>query len=98
MLTEQERESVAAAVRQAEKGLSAEIVTCVVEESSPYPEAAWKGAAAGLALGCAAVLLRDFVRPIWLPASALVWLPAAGLAGAALGRWCRPVRRALLGD
>jgi len=96
-LDEEGRARVAAAVKAAEEGLTAEIVTCVVEESGPYPEAAWAGAAAGLALGCAAVLLRDLARPIWLPAAAVAWLPVAGLAGAAFARWCRPARRFLIG-
>jgi putative membrane protein len=98
MLSPEERERVRAAVDKAEKALSAEIVPCVFAQSSAYPEATWAGAAAGAALACAALFLADAASPLWLPTSTLVLLvPAAGLLGAALGRWCRPVKRFLIG-
>lgn len=98
MLTEKDRKAVAEAVKKAEAGLSAEIVPCVYAQSSPYPESVWGGAAVGMALAVAALLLADRIQPFWTPLSRLIlWVPAAGLLGAALGRWCGPVRRALIG-
>ena len=98
MLTTEERERIRAAVAQAEAGLSAEIVPCVYAQSSPYPEALWAGAGAAVSLACAALFLTDIFRTLWLPLSTLIlWVPAAGLVGAGLGRWCKPVKRFLIG-
>lgn len=98
MLNENERARVRAAVEKAEAGLAAEIVPCVYEQSSPYPETVWAGGAAAVAVACGALFLSDMIRPIWLPLSTLIlFVPAAGLAGAALGHWCGPVKRLLLG-
>ncbi|MBI3288167.1 MAG: hypothetical protein HYZ74_01470, partial [Elusimicrobia bacterium] len=97
-LDEAGRQRVAEAVRKAEAGLTAEIVPCVFDQSSPYPETFWGGAAAGMALAAAALILLDLARPVWLPLSKLLMLvPAAGAAGAALGCWCAPFKRALIG-
>jgi len=98
MLTPQERERVRAAVDAAEKTVAAEIVPCAFAQSSAYPETVWAGAACGAALACGAFLVADLARPVWLPVSALmVAVCAAGIAGAALGRRCRPVMRFFLG-
>jgi len=98
MLNENERARVRAAVEKAEAGLAAEIVPCVYEQSSPYPETVWAGGAAAVAVACGVLFLSDMIRPIWLPLSTLIlFVPAAGLAGAALGHWCGPVKRLLLG-
>jgi|CXWL01.1.fsa_nt_gi putative membrane protein len=97
-LNASEREQVARAVRKAEASLSAEIVPCVFEQSSPYPETLWGGAAAAMSLAVAAILLIDELHPLWMPTSSLLlWVPAAGLVGAALGRWCAPIKRLLIG-
>ncbi|HEX4048661.1 MAG TPA: TPM domain-containing protein [Elusimicrobiota bacterium] len=98
MLNESERALVRAAVDKAEAGLAAEIVPCVFAQSSPYPETTWAGAAAAVALACGAMFLTDLVHPLWQPLSTLIlFVPAAGLLGAALGRWCGPVKRFLIG-
>ncbi|MFI5363785.1 MAG: TPM domain-containing protein [Elusimicrobiota bacterium] len=98
MLSESERARVRAAVEKAESGLSAEIVPCVFSQSSPYPETTWAGAAAAVGLACGALFLSDVVHPLWLPLSTLIlFVPAAGFVGAALGHWCRPVKRFLIG-
>jgi putative membrane protein len=98
MMTPEDREKVRAAVAKAEAGLTAEIVPCVFAQSSPYPESIWAGAGAGMSLAVAALFLLDVFHPVWMPLSRLIlWVPAAGLLGAALGRWCRPARRALIG-
>lgn len=98
MLSESDREKVRAAVAKAESGLTAEIVPCVFEQSSPYPETLWGGAAAGMAAAVAILLLIDVFHPLWVPLSRIIlWVPAAGLIGAALGRWCGPAKRLLIG-
>lgn len=98
MMTSEGREKVRAAVTKAEAGLTAEIVPCVFEQASPYPEAIWAGAGAGMSLAVAALFLLDVFHPIWVPLWRLIlWVPAAGLLGAALGRWCGPAKRALIG-
>ena len=99
MLSSEERNRIRAAVEKAEASLAAEIVPCVFAQSSPYPETVWAAAAAAVGIACAVLFLLDFFRPIWLPISALIlWVPAAGLAGAALGHWCAPVKRFLIGS
>ena len=98
MLSDNDRARVRAAVEKSEADLAAEIVPCVFAQSSPYPETVWAGAAAAVALICGALFLIDVARPIWLPLSTLIlFVPAAGLAGAALGRWCAPFKRLLIG-
>src|SRR5258708_6905711 len=99
MLSESERARVRAAVDDAESGLAAEIVPCVFAQSSPYPEATWAGAAAAVGLACGALFLTDVLHPVWLPLSTLIlFVPAAAFVGAALGRWCRPFKRILIGS
>ena len=98
MLNENERARVRAAVDKAEEGLAAEIVPCVFAQSSPYPETVWAGAAAAVGLACGALFLSDVFHPLWLPLSTLIlFVPAAGIAGAAAGRWCAPLKRLLIG-
>jgi putative membrane protein len=98
MLSEDERARVRAAVDKAEAGLAAEIVPCVFAQSSPYPETTWAGAAAAVGAACGALFLTDVVHPLWLPLSTLIlFVPAAAFVGAALGHWCPPVKRFLIG-
>jgi putative membrane protein len=98
MLSESERARVREAVDKAEAGLAAEIVPCVFAQSSSYPETTWAGAAAAAGLASGALFLTDAVHPLWLPLSTLIlFVPAAAFVGAALGRWCGPVKRFLLG-
>ena len=98
MMTPEDREKVCAAVAKAESCLTAEIVPCVFEQSSPYPESIWAGAGAGMSLAVAALFLLDIFHPLWMQLSQLIlWVPAAGLLGAALGRWCGPAKRTLIG-
>src|SRR5579885_423081 len=98
MLREDERARVRAAVEKAEKGLAAEIVPCVFARSSPYPETVWAGACAAVGLACGALFLLDVFHPIWRPLSTLILIvPAAGVVGAAAGRWWKPFQRLLIG-
>ncbi len=97
-MTSEDKEKVRAAVAKAESVLRAEIVPAVFTQSSPYPESVWAGAGAGMSLAVAALFLLDIFHPLWLPLSRLIpWVPAAGLVGAMLGRWCLPIKRALIG-
>jgi putative membrane protein len=90
---------VRAAVDKAESELAAEIVPCVYAQSSPYPETTWAGAAAAAGLACGALYLIDVFHPLWTPLTTLILVvPAAAFVGAALGRWCGPVKRFLLGS
>jgi putative membrane protein len=99
MLNESERARVRAAVDKAEAGLAAEIVPCVFAQSSPYPETTWAGAAAAVGSACGALFLTDVLHPLWLPLSTLIlFVPAAAFVGAALGHWCRPIKRFLIGS
>lgn len=98
MLSPEERARVRAAVDAAEASLAAEIVPCAFAQSSSYPETTWAGAACGAAAACAAFGVADLFKPVWLPvASLMLAVCAAGIAGAALGRWCAPVKRLFLG-
>jgi putative membrane protein len=98
MLSENERARVRAAVEKAEENLAAELVPCVYAQSSEYPETVWAGAAAAVGVACGVLFLTDVFRPVWLPLSTLIlFVPASGLAGAALGRWCAPFKRLVIG-
>jgi putative membrane protein len=99
MLTPDDRSRIRAAVDKAEASLAAEIVPCVFRESGHYPETIWAGAAVGAALAAAALLLADVLAvgawwPLWRSA---LCVPAAGLVGAALGRWVPPLKRFFIG-
>ena len=87
------RARVTEAVRRAEARSRGQIVPVVVEKSDPYPEARFRGALLGAALGTLAVLALD------LPLT-LVELPlvqgAAGLLGGLLAMW-DPLERRLVG-
>ena len=99
MLSETDRARVRDAVTKAEADLAAEIVPCVFAQSSPYPETTWAGASAAVGLVCAGLFLTDVFHPLWIPLSTFIlFVPAAGLAGAALGHWCAPVKRFLIGS
>lgn len=96
-----ELESIRAAVAEAEKRTSGEIVPYFVEESDAYPGALWKGTAlgafAGALLAEAVFFLGDFwggLIPLWIA------LPAAagGAAGFLLTAWVPAVRRWMAGD
>ncbi|UPT74314.1 MAG: TPM domain-containing protein [Elusimicrobiota bacterium] len=85
-------------MKKAEAGLAAEIVPCVFAQSSPYPESIWAGAGVGMSLAVAVLFLADVYAPPWQPlARQILWVPAAGLAGALLGRWFAPLKRGLIG-
>lgn len=61
MFTAEERERIAAAVKEAEQHTSGEIVPCIVAQCDEYEEAGWRGGAAAAFLAFAAFFcLRSF--------------------------------------
>jgi putative membrane protein len=77
-----DRENIAAAVREAERKTSGEIVPYVVGQSDAYEEAEWK---CGSLLGAAALATFSIIfsyTSIWLPLSVAELVIAALLAGA----------------
>jgi putative membrane protein len=94
-------EAIRAAVAEAEKKTSGEIVPYFVEESDGYPSAIWKGIAlgafAGALLAEAIYFLGDFwggLIPLWIA------LPAAagGAVGFLLAAYVPAVKRWMAGD
>jgi putative membrane protein len=92
-------EAVARAVSAAEERTSGEIVTYVVEECDPYPEAAWLGGLCGALLATTGAAAAHMILGAWGP-SLLVWslLPALGgaLLGLVAGDRVAPLRRLLV--
>ncbi len=90
---EDARARIEAAVRDAEARTTGEIVPVVVEKSSGYPEARYRGALLGAALATAIVLALHL--PLTLAELPLVQL-AAGAVGALVALW-DPAERLLAG-
>jgi putative membrane protein len=101
LLSDADLEAVRAAVAEAEKRTSGEIVPYVVPVSDGYPNALWKGAAFG---GLAGPLLALAFLHLWdLWGTHLeLWITVPAAAGAALGfllaAFVPPVKRWLAGD
>jgi putative membrane protein len=91
--TEEARARVEAAVREAETRSRGQVVPIVVEKSSGYPEARYRGAVLGAALATVVVLALRL--PLTLAELPLVQL-AAGLTGALVALW-DPIERVLAG-
>ena len=93
-----ELEGIRDAVAQAELRTSGEIVTYIVGECDGYPEAAWRGAAAGaligLGIGSVAPLFVDLWLPVvwWIVVPTLIMMLLGYVAGAKVP----PVRRWLV--
>ncbi|HSB18692.1 MAG TPA: TPM domain-containing protein [Anaeromyxobacteraceae bacterium] len=87
------RARIEAAVRDAESRSQGQIVPVVVAKSAGYPEARYRGAFLGAALGTAAVLL---LRLPLAPAELLLVQAAGGLLGGLVALW-DPVERLLAG-
>jgi putative membrane protein len=95
-----DREAIRAAVQEAEKRTSGEIVPYVVERSDVYESALWKGAALGALLGPMVALALYRWSDIWgVPMGVWIALPAP--VGGAIGyllSLLHPVRRWMAGE
>lgn len=88
-----------AAVAEAERGTSGEIVPYLVPASDDYSGAAWKGAALGALAAALAAWALHRLGDFW-GASRFLWMVAPPAAGAALGYLAAhlpPLRRFLAG-
>lgn len=98
--TQADLDAIRAAVGEAERRTSGEIVPYVVDRSDDYPTAAWKGAALGAILGPLVALAIHRWSSIWgIPVDWWIALPAP--VGGALGYLLSllpPVRRWMVGD
>jgi putative membrane protein len=94
-----DREAIRAAVQEAERRTSGEIVPYVVERSDVYENALWKGAALGALLGPMVALALYRWSDIWgVPMGVWIALPAP--LGGAIGyllSLLHPVRRWMVG-
>ncbi len=101
LFSDSEMTAIRAAVEEAEKRSSGEIVPYVVPASDAYPNALWKGAAFGALAGplLALALLRFW--DLWGTHLEL-WIALPAAAGAAIGlllaAFVPPVKRQLAGD
>jgi putative membrane protein len=97
--TAADREAVRAAVEEAERGTSGEIVPYVVAASDGYASALWKGAALGALFGPLVALASLRLGGLW--AGQLdFWLSLPAAAGGAAGyllAFLPPVKRLLAG-
>jgi putative membrane protein len=101
LFSPEDRERIRAAVQEAEKTTSGEIVPYVVAESDPYPEATWRGGALlGAAVLGVVALLHDTL--VILSLVTLTHTVLAGFVGFALGalvvRWIPALKPHLADD
>ncbi len=98
--TASDLQAIQAAVREAEKRTSGEIVPCAVAHSDHYEAAAWKGAALGAFAAVVAAAAARYFGDFW-GAPALGWIALPPLIGGAFGyaaaALVRPLKLALAG-
>jgi putative membrane protein len=101
VFSDAEMAAVRAAVTEAEKRTSGEIVPYVVPASDAYPNALWKGATLGALAGPLLALALHRLWDLWGTHLEL-WVTAPAAAGAAIGfllaAFVPPVKRWLAGD
>ena len=101
LFSDAEMAAVRAAVAEAEKRTSGEIVPYVVPASDAYPNALWKGATLGALAGPLLALALHRLGDLWGTHLDL-WITAPAAAGAAIGfllaAFVPPVKRWLAGD
>jgi putative membrane protein len=98
--TASDLQAIEAAVHEAEKGTSGEIVPCAVAHSDHYEAAAWKGAVLGAFAAVVVAAAARYFGDFWgFPA--LGWIVLPPLIGGALGyaaaAMVRPLKLALAG-
>jgi len=94
-------EAIRAAVAEAEKRTSGEIVPYVVEESDGYPSALWKGTALGAFAGALVAEMVYFLGNFWgglLPLWIALPSAAGGAVGFLLSAYVPAVKRWMAGD
>lgn len=101
LLSDTDLEAVRAAVAEAEKRTSGEIVPYVVPASDAYPNSLWKGAAFGGLTGPLLALAFLHLWDLW-GSHLELWITLPAAAGAAVGfllaAFVPPVKRWLAGD
>jgi putative membrane protein len=101
LFSDAEMAAVRAAVAEAEKRTSGEVVPFVVPASDAYPNALWKGATFGALAGPLLALALHRFWDLWGTQLDL-WITAPAAAGAAIGfllaAFVPPVKRWLAGD
>jgi putative membrane protein len=100
LFSETDLQRIKAAVQEAEKSTSGEIVPYLVDRSDDYEEAEWRGGALLGALTLLAVTAEHLVSNSWLPLDFAMVLLAAILAfplGVFLTRFVPSVKRVLAG-
>jgi putative membrane protein len=101
LFSDAEMAAVRAAVAEAEKRTSGEIVPYVVPASDAYPNALWKGATFGALAGPLLALALHRLWDLWGTRLDL-WITAPAAAGAAIGfllaAFVPPVKRWLAGE
>lgn len=81
---EADREAIRAAVEEAERRTSGEIVPYVVPASDAYPNASWRGAALGAMAAPLAAWAMHHLADLW-GGQLFVWMVLPAAVGAALG-------------
>ncbi len=98
--TASDLQAIEAAVHEAEKGTSGEIVPCVVARSDHYEAAAWKGAVLGAFAAVVAFTSVRYFGNFW-GSPALGWIALPPVIGGALGyaaaAMVQPLKLALAG-
>lgn len=100
MISNDERAAIQSAVRNAEAGISGEIVPCIVDSSDGYSIARWKAGAFVAALTWITLFFVEWYDPALIPIDPLIaygLIPLlAAVAGAASG-FCPPLVRFFTG-
>jgi len=98
--TQADRDRISAAVHEAERRTSGEIVPVVVDESDRYEEAEWRAGALLGVLALSVFAAVHLLTPVWLPLRFTEWLLIIVLcfvAGMMLARFVPAVKRIFAG-
>lgn len=100
IFTQADRDRIQAAVADAERRTSGEIVPVVVDECDPYEEAEWRAGALCGVMALSILAAVHLLTPVWLPLRFTEWLLVIVLcfvAAMMLTRFVRPVKRLFAG-